>query len=82
MTSLLSQGAPQKAPAPQAHRCTLQQKLDGGVYLAFEPTSGQAPFYSSSHFTLDLREGVSPAEAEGLAVHINALLSGVSSTIF
>lgn len=66
----------------QQHRCTVQTRPDGVAYLAFEPTSGQVSSYSNSLFTLDLREGVSVAEAEVLADQINRRLWGVSATIF
>jgi hypothetical protein len=66
----------------QQHRCTVQLKADGDPFLAFEPTSGQLSSYSNSLFTLDLRPGVRPEEARDLAERINALLWGVSTTIF
>lgn len=66
----------------QPHRCTVQIKSDGAPFLAFEPTTGDVSSYSSSLFTLDLREGVSVAEAIDLARHVNRLLTGVSATIF
>lgn len=66
----------------QQHRCTIQIKSDGAPYLAFEPTSGESSSFSSSLFTLDLRSGVSAEEARHLAARINALLWGVSTTVF
>jgi len=66
----------------QAHRCTVQVKSDGAPFLAFEPTTGDVSSYSNSLFTLDLRQGVSVAEAAELARHVNRLLTGVSATIF
>lgn len=38
--------------------------------------------FSNSLFTLDLRPGVTVAEAQRLAAEINALLWGVSTTVF
>lgn len=66
----------------QQHRCTVQTRSDGVAYLAFEPYSGEVSSYSNSLFTLDLRVGVSVAEAEALAAEINRRLWGVSATIF
>lgn len=66
----------------QQHRCTVQIREDGAPYLAFEPTHGQPSSYSNSLFTLDLRPGVTHAEAEGLAGDINRRLWGVSTTVF
>ena len=66
----------------QQHRCTVQQAADGAPFLAFEPSTGAVSSYSSSLFTLDLRPGVSLAEAERLAREINQVLWGVSTTIF
>lgn len=66
----------------QQHRCTVQLKDDGAPYLAFEPTSGETSSYSNSLFTLDLRPGASVEDAEQLAAQINALVWGVSTTIF
>lgn len=66
----------------QDHRCTVQTGGDGAPYLAFEPASGALSSYSSSLFTLDLRPGVTAAEAEDLGARINALLQGVSTTVF
>jgi hypothetical protein len=66
----------------QQHRCTVQLKADGAPYLAFEPASGATSTYSNSLFTLDLRPGVEIADAEHLAIEINARLWGVSTTVF
>jgi hypothetical protein len=66
----------------QRHRCTVQVRTDGTPYLAFEPASGEVSSYSNSLFTLDLREGLTVAEAEALAAQINAALWGVSTTVF
>ena len=66
----------------QQHRCTVQTNADGAPYLAFEPSSGRPSSYSSSLFTLDLRRGASVDEAQRLADQINALVWGVSTTIF
>lgn len=66
----------------QKHRCTVQTGASGAVYLAFEPATGAVSSYSNSHFTLDLRPGVSAEEAWALAEHVNRLLAGVSATIF
>lgn len=66
----------------QQHRCTVQTRVDGAAYLAFEPCSGNASSYSNSLFTLDLRDGVSVEEAKALATEINRRLWGVSATIF
>lgn len=66
----------------QQHRCTVQIKDDGAPYLAFEPTSGETSSYSNSLFTLDLRPGADIKDAEQLAAQINALVWGVSATIF
>jgi hypothetical protein len=66
----------------QQHRCTVQLKGDGSPYLAFEPSSGAASSYSASLATLDLRPGVTVEEARELAERINALLWGVSATVF
>lgn len=68
-------------PAEQ-HLCTVQVTSGGAPYLAFEPASGARSPYSNSLFTLDLRPGVELAEAKQLATQINALLWGVSTTIF
>lgn len=66
----------------QQHRCTVQRKADGAPYLAFEPKDGAMSSYSNSLFTLDLRPGAGLDEAERLAEQINALVWGVSSTVF
>jgi hypothetical protein len=66
----------------QQHRCIVHPTGEGGAYLAFEPTSGQTSSYSNSLFTLDLVAGATQQDAEGLARQINALLQGVSSTVF
>jgi len=66
----------------QRHRCTVQTTAGGTPYLAFEPSSGEASSYSNSLFTLDLRPGVSVAEAKRLADQINERLWGVSATVF
>ena len=66
----------------QQHRCTVQLKADGAPYLAFEPSDGGVSSYSNSLFTLDLRPGASVADAHRLAAEINALVWGVSSTVF
>lgn len=67
----------------QRHSCTVQQPPGGGApYLAFAPASGQASSYSNSLFTLDLRPDATPAQARGLADHINSLLRGVNTTVF
>lgn len=66
----------------QQHRCTVQLKADGAPYLAFAPSDGGVSSYSNSLFTLDLRPGASLAEAHCLATEINALVWGVSSTVF
>lgn len=66
----------------EQHRCTVQFTSDGAPYLAFEPSSGLRSVYSNSLFTLDLRPGVEEAQARRLAAQINALLWGVSTTIF
>lgn len=66
----------------QQHRCTVQIKADGSPYLAFEPSSGETSSYSNSLFTLDLRPGVDVQTAERLADQINAVLWGVSTTVF
>lgn len=66
----------------QQHRCTVQGGSDGASYLAFEPSTGAASSYSNSLFTLDLHAGVTRREAEDLAAQINALLRGVSATVF
>jgi hypothetical protein len=66
----------------EQHRCTVQVTSEGAPYLAFEPSSGERSPYSNSLFTLDLRPGVDVAEAHQLADQINALLWGVSTTIF
>ena len=60
----------------------MQTRADGTPYLAFEPTTGQPSSYSNSLFTLDLRPGVSLAQAQGLAGEINQRLWGVSTTVF
>lgn len=64
------------------HVCTVQLTAAGAPYLAFVPASGLRSPYSNSLFTLDLRDGVAPAEAERLAEEINSLLWGVSTTVF
>lgn len=69
-------------PSEQPHRCTVQLGSAGAPYLAFEPSSGVTSPFSNSLFTLDLRPGVTVAEADRLAADINALLWGVSTTIF
>ena len=66
----------------QQHRCTVQIQADGAPYLAFEPATGAASSYSNSLFTLDLRPGARVEEAQQLAAQINALLWGVSATVF
>lgn len=66
----------------QQHRCTVQQADDGQPYLAFEPATGAVSSYSNSLFTLDLRRGVSVAEARRVAEEINRVLWGVSTTVF
>jgi hypothetical protein len=66
----------------QQHRCTVQTQSDGASYLAFQPVSGAASSYSNSLFTLDLNPGATAAQAGALADHINALLRGVSTTVF
>jgi len=66
----------------QQHRCTVQVRADGVPYLAFEPTTGAASSFSNSLFTLDLKNDVTPAEAESLAEQINRRLWGVSTTVF
>lgn len=66
----------------QQHRCTVQVTGDGAPFLAFEPSSGEKSSYSNSLFTLDLRAGASVADAQQLADHINALVWGVSTTVF
>ena len=66
----------------QQHRCTVQRSPDGTSYLAFEPSDGAVSSYSNSLFTLDLRAGATPAQASALAKQINALLRGVSATVF
>lgn len=66
----------------QKHRCTVQFQADGAPYLAFEPSTGEPSSYSNSLFTLDLRPGASVEDARQLAAQINALLWGVSSTVF
>jgi len=66
----------------QQHRCTVQIQADGAPYLAFEPATGQPSSYSNSLFTLDLRPGAGIEEAQQLAAQINALLWGVSATVF
>ena len=70
------------SPRDRLHRCTVQLGSDGAPYLAFEPSSGVISPFSNSLFTLDLRPGVTVAEADRLAGEINALLWGVSTTIF
>lgn len=60
----------------------MKQQADGGSYLAFAPSSGAPSSFSNSLFTLDLREGTTLEEAETLARQINAVLRGVSSTVF
>ncbi|MBL8770262.1 MAG: hypothetical protein JNK30_02680 [Phenylobacterium sp.] len=66
----------------QDHRCTVQTKMDGRPYLAFEPSSRVSSSYSNSLFTLDLLPDVSLASAERLCRAINARLQGVSTTVF
>ena len=66
----------------EQHRCTVQLTSEGAPYLAFEPSGGLRSPHSNSLFTLDLRPGVHVAEAKRLAAQINALLWGVSTTIF
>lgn len=66
----------------QDHRCTVHTGGDGAPYLAFEPATGELSSYSSSLFTLDLQPGVTPAQAADLGERINALLQGVSTTVF
>ena len=66
----------------QQHRCTVQFKPDGAPYLAFEPSDGTMSSYSNSLFTLDLRPGAQANDAQRLADQINALVWGVSSTVF
>lgn len=68
--------------ADQQHLCTVQLGSDGAPYLAFEPSTGVISPFSNSLFTLDLRPGVTVAEADRLAAEINAVLWGVSTTIF
>lgn len=60
----------------------MQTKGDGAPYLAFEPSTGETSSYSNSLFTLDLQPGVTAAQAEDLGRRINALLQGVSTTVF
>jgi hypothetical protein len=66
----------------QPHRCLVQTKSDGGVYLAFAPTDGGMSSFSNSQFTLDLRADATRDDANALAKHINSLLRAVSTTIF
>jgi hypothetical protein len=66
----------------QPHRCLVQTKGDGGVYLSFAPTDGGVSSFSNSQFTLDLRAGATRGDADALAKHINSLLHSVSTTIF
>jgi len=66
----------------QQHLCTVQLGADGAPYLAFEPATGVISPFSNSLFTLDLRPGVSVADADRLAAEINSLLWGVSTTVF
>ncbi len=66
----------------QQHRCLVKQQGDGQPYLAFAPSTGAPSSFSNSLFTLDLRTGTSSDEAQALADRINALLRGVSSTVF
>lgn len=66
----------------QQHRCTVRVSDGGRPYLAFEPSNGTVSSYSNSHFTLDLRPDATLPEAEQLAAQINALLWGVSATIY
>ena len=66
----------------QQHRCFVRTQGDGRPFLAFEPSSGRVSSYSNSLFTLDLNEAATAGEAEALAKHINALLRGVSTTVF
>lgn len=66
----------------QPHRCLVQAKGDGGVYLTFAPTDGGISSFSNSQFTLDLRADATRDDADALAGHINSLLQSVSTTIF
>ncbi len=66
----------------QKHVCEVHLTADGVPFLAFAPSSGVVSSYSNSLFTLDLRPGASTAEARQLADQINALVWGVSATIF
>jgi hypothetical protein len=66
----------------QLHQCTVQIQADGAPYLAFQPSTGRASSYSNSLFTLDLRSGATVSQARELAGQINALLRGVSATVF
>ena len=68
--------------AGEQHLCTVQLTAEGAPFLAFEPSSGVASRYTHSLVTLDLRPGVDFDEARQLAAQINALLWGVSATIF
>lgn len=66
----------------QQHRCTVQVRESGSPYLAFSPSTGAMSSYSNSLFTLDLKADASLDEAELLCARINALLYGVSATVF
>lgn len=66
----------------QQHRCTVQIGQDGAPFLAFEPSTGAASSYSNSLFTLDLAPGVTMDQARDVCRRINAVLRGVSATIF
>ena len=66
----------------QQHRCLVKQQTDGQPYLAFAPSSGAPSSFSNSLFTLDLQAGTTRQQAEALADHVNAVLRGVSSTVF
>jgi hypothetical protein len=69
-------------PTDQPHTCTVQTTRNGLPFLAFEPSGGQRPSFTSSLFTLDLQPGVSIEDARALAAQINRCLLGVSTTIF
>ncbi|WP_309088940.1 hypothetical protein [Phenylobacterium sp.] len=66
----------------QQHRCLVKRQGDGQPYLAFAPASGAPSSYSNSLFTLDLQAGTTHDQAETLAAQVNAVLRGVSSTVF
>ena len=66
----------------QQHRCTVQTGQDGAPFLAFEPSSGAPSSYSNSLFTLDLIPEATVGQADDLCAQINAVLRGVSATIF